>query len=144
MRIPCLSLWQPWASVIFCMDKEGVQLKKDETRHWPTNIRGRIAIHAAKSLEGKKDIYEEELPPNLSWRDNYVMNLKPMPLGCILGTVEIVACHHTELIRALRSETQLFWGNYGHGRFAFELRAPQLLPAPIPYRGAQGFFSVDL
>jgi hypothetical protein len=144
MKLSCLSLWQPWASVIFCLDYDGIQIKKDETRHWATNIRGRIAIHAAKSLEGKKDIYEEDLPKGISWRDNYVMRYKPMPLGCILGTVDIVACHRAEDIRGQRSETQLFWGNYAPGRFAFELANPILLPEPIPFKGKQGFFTVEL
>jgi hypothetical protein len=51
-------------------DREGVQIKKDETRHWPTNVRGRIAIHAAKSTKGREMMREEDLPRTLSWRDN--------------------------------------------------------------------------
>jgi len=43
-----LSLWQPWAEMIFRTDDDGVALKPDETRSWPTHVRGRIAIHAAK------------------------------------------------------------------------------------------------
>ena len=37
-----LSLWQPWASAI------AVGAKVFETRHWATERRGLIAIHAAK------------------------------------------------------------------------------------------------
>jgi activating signal cointegrator 1 len=144
MNLPCLSLWQPWASVIFLLDERGMQLKKDETRHWETNVRGRIAIHAAKSLEGRKDFTDEELPEPLSWYDNCIMRRKQMPLGCILGTVEIIACHKTETIRARRSEEQLRWGNYADGRYAFELKNPELLAIPIPYVGRQGFFRVEL
>ena len=40
--IPCLSLWQPWASLI------AIGAKHIETRHWKTDYRGPIAIHAAK------------------------------------------------------------------------------------------------
>jgi hypothetical protein len=144
----CLSLWQPWASSIFCFDCEGVQIKKDETRHWPTNVRGRIAIHAAKSTKGREMMPEEDLHASLSWRDNTVLGLAPMPLGCILGTVEIVACHRTQDIAPRRSEAQLLWGDYrqfgenGKQRYAFELANPVALREPIPYRGEQGFFSV--
>jgi hypothetical protein len=123
--------------VIFEKDVFGLPVKRDETRHWPTNVRGRIAIHAAKSLEGKKDIPEEWLLAlGLSW--------KTMPFGCILGTVDLETCWKTEDIVERRSRTQLQWGNYAPGRFAFELVNPVLLPEPIPYRGAQGFFNVEL
>lgn len=37
-----ISLWQPWASLI------AAGVKSIETRGWPTNYRGQIAIHAAK------------------------------------------------------------------------------------------------
>lgn len=150
MKLPCLSLWSPWSHVIFCMDEHGVQLKKDETRGWPLAFRGRIAIHAAKSLKGQKYIREEELPRSLSWRENYTLGIPAMKLGCILGTVDIVACYKTQDIRDRRSETQLFWGDYRNvgdnskQRYAFELANPILLPEPIPYRGQQGFFTVEL
>lgn len=42
MTIRLLSLWQPWASLI------AAGIKDVETRHWSTNYRGLIAIHAAK------------------------------------------------------------------------------------------------
>ena len=37
-----ISLWQPWATAI------AVGVKQIETRHWKTDYRGPIAIHAAK------------------------------------------------------------------------------------------------
>ena len=37
-----VSLWQPWASLIV----HGI--KGVETRGYPTNVRGRVAIHATK------------------------------------------------------------------------------------------------
>ena len=38
----CLSLWQPWASLVV------IGAKRFETRSWPTNYRGPLLIHAAQ------------------------------------------------------------------------------------------------
>lgn len=40
--LPCISLWQPWASAL------AIRSKRNETRSWATSYRGPIAIHAAK------------------------------------------------------------------------------------------------
>ena len=39
-----LSLWQPWAEMIFRTDDDGLALKPDETRHWPTSLWPRLSI----------------------------------------------------------------------------------------------------
>jgi hypothetical protein len=39
-----ISLWQPWASAI------ALGWKKNETRHWSTDYRGPLLIHAAKKI----------------------------------------------------------------------------------------------
>ena len=41
-RMPCLSLWEPWATAT------ALEATTVETRSWSTKVRGRIAIHAAK------------------------------------------------------------------------------------------------
>ena len=46
MIIRCISLWQPWASLM------ARGHKYFETRSWDTKIRGEVWIHAAKSVEG--------------------------------------------------------------------------------------------
>lgn len=130
-----LSLWQPWASMLFVKEASGYPVKRDETRHWPTNIRGRIAIHAAKTKEGSKDIDALDLAP-------FGLSYDTMPFGALIGTVNLVACHNTERIRSQRTDANLYWGNYGPGRYAFEVKDVKLFPSPLPYRGMQGFFDV--
>ena len=128
-----LSLWQPWASAIFATDHHGVVLKPDETRHWPTNVRGRIAIHAAKRrLDADGHVLSTLLMAN--------MNLNDMPLGYLIGTVDIVDCVKTETVK--RPHWQKVWGNYDAGRYAFVLARPLLFETPIPHIGRQGFFNV--
>ncbi len=43
--IKAISLWQPWASLV------AAHVKRHETRHWSTEYRGLLAIHAAKTLD---------------------------------------------------------------------------------------------
>jgi hypothetical protein len=145
MNIPCLSLWQPWASVIFAIDPETkTPAKIDETRGWPTHVRGLIAIHASKHPVGADD-------QRYYGRTIHRLGLQfaSMPFGKIIGTVELVNCRPTVDVVPHRSDAQLFWGNYeeiedGKRRYAFELRNPVLLPEPIPFVGRQGFFNVEL
>lgn len=138
----CLSLWQPWASVIFETDHEGKPVKPDETRGWVTNVRGRIAIHAAKTLDKKfRAMYEPTLTVlGLRWNS--------LPLGCIVGTVDLVDCVRACKVIPAREDWQLFWGDYRHfgdqgePRYAFVFRDPIKLPEPVPCVGRQGFFNV--
>lgn len=141
----CLSLWQPWASMIFEMDDKGVQLKPDETRPWRTGIRGPIAIHASRRKMSHEDacFYGPFLRcVGLNWLF--------LPLGVILGTVEIADCRPAEVVALERTETQRFWGDYraigddAKKRYAIELRNPIKFTEPIPWRGRQKFFEVTL
>jgi hypothetical protein len=132
-----LSLWQPWAEMIFRTDDDGVALKPDETRSWPTHVRGRIAIHAAK--KPLRSILREFPQLKMSLMLCGVREHE-LAFGAIIGTVEIVHCLPTALVR--RADWQLCWGDYTLGRWAFELLSPIRFETPIPYIGRQGFFNV--
>ena len=54
--LKCLSLWQPWASFVM----HGY--KMNETRSWPTNYRGDLAIQAAKNRSALADGERVRLP----------------------------------------------------------------------------------
>lgn len=125
-----ISLWNPWAHLVV------VGAKSFETRHWPTNVRGTVAIHAAKVWTRELQSYRHEPFFNLFWPNE-------MPLGCLLGTVDIIGCHRVEssLIERL-SDQELAFGNYEIGRYAWELRNPVAFEKPIPWKGMQGFFEV--
>ena len=108
-----LSVRQPYAWAII----EGI--KNVENRFWPTNIRGRIYIHAGKNKE------------ELEWgMDNLKKHrVKPLPeeedlvFGAIIGSVEIVDC-----VEKHRSP----W--YKKGTFGFVLANPIPLSRPIPMK----------
>lgn len=117
-----LSIRQPWALLIL---KAG---KDIENRCWPTKVRGRILIHAAKGctryeLEDALDFAEE------ACGTRYSVDLKTIERGGIIGSVEIVDC-------VSKSDSPWFMGDYG-----FVLRNPQPLPF-VPLKGQLGFFDV--
>lgn len=122
-----LSIRQPWAHCIMHLGKD------TENRDWPTRLRGRICIHAAKGMT--RDEYDDcmgvirhvnvhrpfaEIP--------IVPSRETITRGGIIGTVEIVDCVRD-------SDSPWFFG-----RFGFVLRDPRPVPF-IPLKGALGFFN---
>lgn len=120
-----LTLHQPWASAI------AVGLKRYETRSWSTNYRGPLAIHAGKSVPAYAREDYEDAPAAIA---------RPMPLGAVVCVAELVACHRTEVRGPSVSIEERFWGDWSHGRFAWELVNVRVLTPPIPARGAQGLW----
>lgn len=117
-----LSIRQPWASLILAAGKD------IENRCWSTRLRGRILIHAAKgctrdewtdAIEFAEDIIDKQISADL----------KTIPRGGIIGSVEIVDCVSI-------SDSPWFVGAFG-----FVLRDPQPLPF-VPWKGQLGFFDV--
>lgn len=131
-----ISLWQPWASALFVSVPGGGVLKSIETRHWRTDYRGDLLIHAAKRWTAEEREWYARL-----CRQNPLWPAEP-PLGCLIGVVRMIDCKRTEEVRDEISDTESHWGNYGDHRFGWIFEAPRLLPKPIPYRGQQGFFDV--
>jgi hypothetical protein len=121
--VKAISIRQPWAWLIIA----GV--KPIENRTWPTKVRGRVLVHAAKGMTR----YEYESACHLAWSINPEMMIpafEKLQRGGIIGSVEIVDC-------VQRSDSPWYEGEYG-----FVLRDPQPLPF-ISLKGALGFFEVD-
>jgi hypothetical protein len=150
MRIACLSLHQPWASALFLFDAAGRRLKIHETRSFPAPRRligQRIAIHAAKKRPGPElsDSIDRALPAG--WRDSF-------PFGAVLGTVQLVSCTemnaaagyhiHAAMPGLPDNVSDSHFGLWAEGRFALRTEQPALLPQPIPWRGLQGWFNVEI
>ena len=121
-----LSVRQPWAWLIV----HG--WKNIENRTWPTRVRGRVMIHAARTWTEEEwedaEIFVAGFAPSLADRI-------PRPgeccLGGIVGEVTILDC-----VTAHSSEW--FCGPYG-----FVLAEQQELPFQ-PCKGALGFFRPQL
>jgi hypothetical protein len=166
MRIPddgmvrTISLWQPWATLV------ALGSKRIETRHWPTNHRGPIAIHAAKRKNQSELIHY-----GCCW--NFCAGLHPikkmadrqfladvLPFGAIIAVANLVDCRPTESFTVGELDTRRYregalnlndtldswrerdFGNYLPGRFGWILEDIVALPEPLPWKGSQGFFNV--
>lgn len=126
-----ISLWQPWASAM------ALGLKTIETRHWSTNVRGLVAIHAAKRWTRE----EREDAEDFARSFNCPALIEP-PLGAILALGHLVSVVRVETLRDDISDMERAFGNYGNARFAWQFAHVVSLPEPIPFKGAQGFFEV--
>lgn len=116
-----LSIRQPWAWLILNAGKN------IENRQWPTKVRGRVLVHAAKGMT--RDEYDDACV----FADRCGVNTNSIPLpvelqrGGIVGSVEIVDC-----VTSHRSSW--FVGHYG-----FVLRDPRPLEF-VACKGRLGFF----
>jgi len=146
----CISLWQPWASLIV------IGAKRFETRSWPTSYRGPLLIHAAKHFtRDERDCCQDE-PFFSSLVRAGIHCDDDIPLGCILGVADLFECFnvHKGYMRCeyqsllvskvtLPPEPERSFGDYSDGRFAWQLKNVRRFPNPIIYTGHQGLFNVD-
>ena len=166
----CLSLWQPWASLLV----HG--LKSVETRGWPLRHRGPLAVHAAKKWDADLHVMCHREPFLSALRRICALDFTSpgaepdLPFGAIVGRVNVSGCIATERVgrweQDAHEHTNCFFdnlgvmgpadgkpylfvsdderefGDYSPGRFAIICREPFAFAEPIPYRGAQGLFDV--
>lgn len=119
-----ISLWQPFASAIPC------GFKRIETRHWSTNYRGLLAIHASKKNTGELRAIARQggLPENL-------------PFGYVVAVVNLAAVLPIELLKPVASPIEQHFGDYNPGRFGWVLTDIKPIK-PFPFKGGQGFFNI--
>lgn len=125
-----ISLWQPWATAWV------IGLKTIETRHWETDYRGDLAVHAAKRLQADEREWWDKLAetdPRFPRRP---------PLGAIVGVVRLIDVIPTESCIGRISDTEARWGNYAPERFGWIADNFRPFREPIPFQGRQSFFSV--
>lgn len=134
-----LTICQPYAHLIILPDDDD-RAKRVENRKWPTSFRGQLLIHAGKSREWL-DLSEDETRD-----DGYGIPLADMTFGAIVGVCRVVDCFNfnvqAERESAYRRRIWLQGHRHVEGPFCFVLHECQAFDKPIPYRGAQGFFSV--
>ena len=125
-----VSLWQPWATAI------ALGLKPWETRSWATSYRGPVAIHASKTP------IDKALPPELhrEYRDALGWQLSLLPRGCFVAIANLVNCCRTEDVVGRLTEQELFWGDFGPGRWAWQLANVRRLLTPLETLGCPGLW----
>ena len=127
--IKAISLWQPWASLVAA----GVKLH--ETRHWPTDYRGPLAIHAAKTMD------VAGAPEHLCMDLFGPWWAKELPRGAMLAVARMASCRPAMTVADHLQRADLASGNFAPGRYAWRLADVRRLARPIPVTGRQGLFN---
>ena len=163
-----ISLWQPWASLLV------TGRKRCETRGWPTSHRGLLLVHAAKAWNMGLAMYAFASPFREALQASGIVFAADedearrawgMPLGAVVGRVDVVDCIPTELCHQaepgsspdmpplritsapgrhllLLGENERAFGDFSPRRFAFVCEKSVRFAEPVPYRGRQGLFEV--
>src|SRR5579884_2404480 len=109
-----LSLFQPWASLVI------LGAKRYETRGWQTLYRGPLVIHACRRFpEELRGLCGRE-PFRRVFRGAGFASWFDLPLGALLGTVELTDCRLAEEMPA-GTEIELALRAYRAGRWAWQL-----------------------
>jgi hypothetical protein len=130
-----LSFSRPWHNLIV-WPPCAIAPKDVENRTWPTQYRGRIYVHRAKSWDQDGFLWLRDQQTELGISSTSIAALSrgrvEHPEGAIVGEVDIVDC-------VTKSASPWFFGPYG-----FVLANPVAYDKPIPYRGMPGLFDVYL
>ncbi|KQK11960.1 nuclear pore complex protein NUP98B isoform X2 [Brachypodium distachyon] len=138
-RSPCLTMHQPWASLLV----HGI--KRVEGRSWPAPVTGRLWIHAASkvpdpdTVAAMEDFYREihavDGVAHIDFPQHY-------PVSRLLGCVEVVGC--------VRSQELVCWEDVpesvrleGLTDFCWLCENPQKLVVPFEMRGYQGVYNLE-
>jgi hypothetical protein len=113
-QMKCLTLTAEWAEAIFALGKDV------ENRTWSTRYRGKLLIHAGKTID--QDCTRR-------------LGLDPDRLtrGAILGSVEVIDCVRNSTSRWAMDQ-----------RWHWVLRNPRRLSSPVSFRGQQGLYNVRM
>jgi hypothetical protein len=131
---PAITLWQPYASLIFTGDKRhetrSFRLPRKHWNQW-------VAIHAAKRQPELK-VGLDPLARRSLGQDYF----RHAPRGAVLGIVLFGEPEVTDGFHPVAPSS--LCGDYSPGRYLWPVRRYCALVKPIPMRGRQGWFTVDL
>lgn len=146
-----LSLTQPWATLV------ASGAKTIETRSWPTNYRGPIAIHATKNFpqEARDLCFTEPFFAALDGAGLLRWYVEMggtrwehrLPLGAIVAVATLAGCAPAWRVGNLpewrrRAPHEEAFGDYSGDRYAWLLADVRPLSEPVPCRGALGLWAV--
>ncbi len=136
-----LSVWQPYASLTV----HG--FKKVETRSYPAPTAlhdQRIGIASTKRIvEAQRQVMKDE-----QFREYYgetgLPALRDLPHGFLIGTVILMTCYRIAEchLTAVPAAERMF-GDWRPGRYAWVLKAAEVLPEPVPVRGQQRMWKYE-
>ncbi len=126
-----LSLKQPWAALL------ATGKKTIEVRSWPTRIRGRILIHAARIPDDRPEAWQ--------WVTDAIRPLTDLA-GGIIGEAELFACQIYRNLDSFNRDLEKHLNESAwfqrKGLYGFQFRNPSLIPFR-PFPGNVRFFTVE-
>lgn len=126
-----LSFLQPWAQLVV------LGSKTIETRSWWCKPQQRIAVHASLGVKELQRLFTAAYFYDALEAAGF-HHSGALPLGAIVGTVDVVNCKPVEdLLPQDLTDQERAFGDYSAGRFGWYLKNPVSFP-PIPLKGAQG------
>lgn len=143
IKLKCLSLWEPWATLVVKGHK------RYETRSWYTYHRGPLAIHASTRMVDAEHFCNATFRQALQefiWlgdRQAYAP-LGAFTCGCIIGVVFLSACDTTDEVRPKITEREIAFGDYSQGRYAWQFTKCHRFDSPVHFRGRQQLFNVEV
>ena len=124
-----VTIWQPYAVAI------RLGLKHYETRSWSTKYRGPIVIHAAQKQPTNR---EKELI------EKYKISDADLAFGVPIVICELEDCIPiTEKFIKQQYKTELDFGDWQIGRFAWKLKIVKVLVKQKNIRGQQGLWNIE-
>jgi activating signal cointegrator 1 len=108
-----LSLCQPWATLLVTGSK------RFETRSWKTAHRGVLAIHASKKLTPAAKLLCDQAPFKDALALIGIHSFEQLPLGKIIGTVELLECHLATSLDV--PDTERHFGDFRPGQVREEI-----------------------
>lgn len=133
-----LTLYPTWAVLI------AIEAKRYETRSWPTNYRGPIAITCSARItdDDRACFYTESYFPVLSAAG--FKDVRDLPLGCVICTALLTQVLPTAEIVTSISEQERAFGCYDPGRHAWQLEGVERLNPVIPCVGNRQLWDIDI
>lgn len=140
--MPVISLWQPFASLIFEWDEwRGDFVKAHETRGFklPARLIGAdVAIHATASFPARRFISSAL---NDLCYDRFGCGYNhSLPFGAIIGIVRFGEPKPTSELRAYQCDDEKAAGDWSEGRWAWPIMSAERLTVPVPAKGKQGWW----
>jgi hypothetical protein len=110
-------------------------------------------LHAAKRKMTGADMdsfcsveYQIGLQPllgrTIDWSEEHSPIVLPdrLAFGALIGIGELVGCYATNAMTAEQRRRARGFGDFRHGRYAWEFKNIRRFDRPVPFKGAQGFF----
>ena len=147
-----LTIYQPWASLVMIGAKPLEFRQWDYRKRYPGLVDRRIVIHAAArpiKIDEVEDILRRMSAGESSLVDDLARPLLERVRDAYrcMNVVEMSAALGTAVIGAPRTVAELFGGkgydsdHLDHHMWEWPLTDVRPFSAPIPHRGAQGFWS---